>query len=87
MSTDSLGNLFDRLRGSVDDAEEPSELPEATEPAATEATERTEMVAEAPVAGEMPEVPEFEALVVEVVDEFATERVEPEPKWPIFGPA
>jgi len=25
--------------------------------------------------------------VVEAVDEFATEPVEPEPKWPIFGPA
>jgi hypothetical protein len=79
MSTDSLGNLFDRLRGSVDDVEEPSESPEATE--------RDEVVAEAPVAGETPEVPEFEALVVEAVDEFAAEPVEPEPKWPIFGPA
>ncbi len=84
MSSDSLGNLFDRLRETVDDAEEPPEPPEA---AATEATGASEVVADEPVAGEQPEVPEYEALVVEVVDEFAVEPVEPEPKWPIFGPA
>jgi hypothetical protein len=33
----------------------------------------------------MPEVPEYEALVVEAVDEFAAEPPEPEPKWPMWG--
>jgi hypothetical protein len=93
MSTDSLGNLFGRLRDSVDDAEEPPGSPDvaATEPTdatdATDATGVTDAVAEEPAAGEMPEVPEYEALVVEAVDEFAVGPVEPEPKWPMWGKA
>jgi hypothetical protein len=87
MSTDSLGNLFDRVRQSVDDtgdadgAENTDEIDEeaSPEPAPDES--------EVSGAGRAAEVPEYEAFVVEAVDEFATGPVEPEPQWPMFGVA
>ena len=83
MSSDSLGNLFDRVRQSVDaddDAEEPEDARTGAAPeSAPEPSDAREQSAA--------EVPEYEALVVEVVDEFASGPVEPEPKWPIFGVA
>jgi hypothetical protein len=85
MSTDSLGNLFDRMRQSVgdDDAEEtpePAEVPDTREP-------ERERAPEVVAAESAPEIPEYEALVVEAVDEFVVEAVEPEPKWPMWGVA
>src|SRR4051794_33820355 len=88
MSTDSLGNLFGRLRDSVDDEEPPgspapsSATPSSVTPAADEPT------VDAPggsAASDVGSVVEYEALVVEVADEFAVEPAEPEPKWPMWG--
>jgi hypothetical protein len=82
MSSDSLGNLFDRVRQSVSDTddEDGDEIVEEQPP--------PDPVAEEPeVSRTIAEVPEYEALVVEAVDEFATEAVEPEPKWPMWGVA
>ena len=80
MSTDSLGNLFDRLRGTVDDVDDAEEQPEPEpEP---EPREPEDLPADG-VRG----VPEYEALVVEVADEFSLEPATPEPTWPMFGTA
>jgi hypothetical protein len=93
MSTDSLGNLFDRLRQTVDDsdAEEPEAPAAATtsEPPRGDEGDEGDDGHEAEVSAPDPraEVPESEALVVEVVDAFALGAVEPEPKWPMWGVA
>src|SRR3954462_122640 len=94
MSTDSLGNLFGRLRDSVDD-EEPVGPPElspapssATPSSATPAADEPTVAAPGgSAASDGGSVVEYEALVVEVADEFAVEPAQPEPKWPMWGVA
>jgi len=86
MSTDSLGNLFDRLRGSVDDVDDTEEPPEDAEP-----PEASDAPQPQPATGDESDAVtsrdgfDDEAVVVEAVDEFAVEAVEPEPKWPMWG--
>ena len=88
MSSDSLGNLFDRLRGSVDDDDADDAVDaDAGDAAPDPLPEPAREAAEAYDAVGAAVVPEFEALAVEAVDEFATGPVEPEPKWPMFGVA
>ena len=88
MSSDSLGNLFDRLRGSVDDDDADDAVDaDAGDAAPDPLPEPAREAPDAYEAGGAAVVPEFEALAVEAVDEFATGPVEPEPKWPMFGVA
>jgi hypothetical protein len=92
MTSDPLGNLFARMRDSVDDSGPELDEPPETEPGAPAATAPTPPPRPSRVNDESAEdaaddVPEFERGEVFAVDPLDLDPVEPEPQWPVFGVA